>query len=127
MSNYETGRSFEIKAKQYFEEKYQVKFKKGKIRTGFNGGKDREFDLLNHELNIIIECKNFTFTSGKNIPSAKISDFLKEVYKLYISPSKYKKIMCIARHVNDKGVSLKEYILDKYYDFIPDNIEIIEI
>ena len=127
VSNAQKGLEFERIAKKYFEEKHKVKFKKTKIKIGFNGGKLREVDLVNEELKIIIECKNFRYTSGNNVPSAKISDFIKEVYKLYIAPEEYKKIICISKSYNKKGISLKNYILDKYYDFIPETIEVIEI
>ena len=127
ISNYKAGSDFELIAKEHFESIYGVQFKKTKIRTGFGIGKDREFDLVNEDLNIIIECKNFRFTEGNNIPSAKISDFLKEVYKLYIAPKKYKKIICIAKTYNIQGQSLLQYIKEKYYDFIPDDLELIEL
>ena len=128
MNNYQKGRNFELKAKDYFENLYGVEFNSGKILTGLNGGKVRQFDLVNEDNKILIECKNFTFTETGNLPSAKISDFLKEIYKLHLAPDNYKKIMCIAYEYSERrGLTLKEYIVDKYYDFLPDTIEIVEL
>lgn len=128
MNNYQKGRNFELKAKAYFENLYGVEFNSGKILTGLNGGKIRQFDLVNEDSKILIECKNFIFTETGNLPSAKISDFLKEIYKLHLAPVHYKKIMCIAyEHSERRGLTLKEYIVDKYYDFLPDTIEIVEL
>ena len=41
MNNYQKGRNFELKAKDYFENLYGVEFNSGKILTGLNGGKVR--------------------------------------------------------------------------------------
>ena len=128
MNNYQKGRNFELKAKAYFENLYGVEFKSGKILTGLNGGKPRQFDLINEENKILIECKKIKINETGNLPSAKISDFLKEIYKLHLAPNDYKKIMCIAYAYSDtKKITLKEYIVNQYFDFIPDTIEIVEL
>jgi hypothetical protein len=68
MNNYQKGRNFELKAKAYFENLYGVKFNSGKILTGLNGGKLRQFDLINEENMFLIE----TVTSNKQRFNSKL-------------------------------------------------------
>ncbi|MDR1235029.1 MAG: hypothetical protein LBJ97_02985 [Mycoplasmataceae bacterium] len=128
-SNFHKGKHFELFVKQYFKRKEPTwNLCNQKIMTGFYSDREREFDLVDKEKKILIECKYMTFTANGNNPSAKISNFLTDIFKLYIAPKEYRKIICINKSMSkSKNITLCQHIRKNYSDFLPKNIEIIEL
>lgn len=89
--------------------------------------KKRKFDLGLEDPAILVECKSHTWTTGGNIPSAKITVWNESMYYFYISPSGFRKIMVVRRSFSERrGVTLAGYYLRNYDHMIPPNVELWE-
>ena len=92
--------------------------------------KDHAFDLgCNNPSNgkIIIECKSHTWTSGNNVPSAKITVWNEAMYYFYLAPKDYRKVFFILKDYSSKRrETLGEYYIRTYKHLIPEDVEIME-
>lgn len=85
------------------------------------------FDLGCEEQKIIVECKSHRWTTGGNIPSAKMTVWNEVMLYFLASPNHYRKILCVLRHHSEKrGVSLASYYVRIYKHLIPNGVEIWE-
>lgn len=124
--NPKKGRDFEEMVSQSLGERYKTSFKKQSINIGVPP-KAHNFDLVSEDGNIIVECKNYSWTETGNIPSAKIA-FLNEAI-LYLShaPVSSKKIIVLKKdnHLKRKE-SLAEYYVRTYFHLL-DGVMIMEL
>lgn len=114
------GREFEERVCHALEKKYGQSFNKKSIHIGIPS-KAHYFDLISEDGNIIVECKNYSWTVTGNTPSAKIA-FLNEAV-LYLShvPSNSKKIIILRKDNHPKKKeSLAEYYVRTYYFLLKD-------
>ncbi len=89
--------------------------------------KSRKFDLGSEEPPVLVECKSHKWTTGGNIPSAKITVWNEAMYYFHIAPAKYRKIFFVLRDFSAKrGLTLAAYYLRHYAHLIPDDVEIWE-
>ncbi len=73
-SNAHVGKDFEFSAQRFFQSEGLQLNLNVKTLVGIEGiQKDHAFDLGCLEQKIIVECKSHTWTSGNNVPSAKLS------------------------------------------------------
>ncbi|MFA5778782.1 MAG: hypothetical protein WC947_01435 [Elusimicrobiota bacterium] len=124
--NPKKGRDFEKIVRQAVEKRYKTSFKKHSISIG-TPPKAHNFDLVSEDGNIIIECKNYSWTKTGNIPSAKTA-FLNEA-ALYLSytPSTAKKIIILRKDTHRKRKeSLAEYYVRTYYHLL-DKVIVMEL
>ncbi len=116
--NPKRGRDFEEKASHALQKKYGQKFAMKAIGIG-NPPKLHNFDLVSEDDNIIVECKNYSYTETGNVPSAKMA-FLNEAV-LYLSHTSRdaKKIIMIRKDRHSKrGESLADYYKRAYFHLL---------
>ena len=106
------GRDFQILAVEVLSQYFNVGFRiEHPIPIG-NPPKDHKFDLVSDDLQYIGESKNYSWTEGGNIPSAKMGFINEAVFYLQHLPSDKKRFVVMRRDVNEKH---KETLADYYY------------
>lgn len=89
--------------------------------------KEHAFDLGTASQKVIVECKSHKWTSGGNIPSAKMTVWNEAMYYFAIAPTEYRKILFVLKDFNaKKEITLAEYYIKTYEHFIPEGVEIWE-
>ncbi len=131
-SNSHVGETFEEIIREYFQNKYGIKLKKGisiKIGVSSNNIKEHKFDLGTNENNkkILIECKSHTWTQSDHVPNAKMTVWNEAMYYFFLAPKGFKKIFFIEKQYSKKrGKTLGQYYIEKYRHLIPNDVEIWE-
>lgn len=88
--------------------------------------KPHRFDLGSVEQQVVVECKNHTWTKTNNIPSAKITTLREAVFYLRLAPAGYRRILAMKRHTHpDREESLAEYFVRLNQHLLGD-VEVIE-
>lgn len=129
ISNSQVGRDFEDIALNYFKEEGISLIKGVNIPIGVNKYKKiHAFDLGNIQTDsIIVECKSHRWTTGGNVPSAKLTVWNEAMYYFLLAPDNFKKIFFILRDYNSRrGETLGEYYIRQFKHLIPSNVEILE-
>lgn len=124
--NPKNGATFQRLVKEWFMKEYNQTFElEKKIAIG-NPPKDHKFDIACDELNIVIECKRYTWTETGNVPSAKMG-FTNEAafYLSFLSDKYIKYIVMLCAHHPKRTESLAEYYYRTYKHLIG-NIHILE-
>jgi hypothetical protein len=124
-SNARVGRDFEIVAQRVFAERgihlqlgHSVEVGVGSIK------KSHAFDLGCSTQNWLVECKSHTWTSGNNVPSAKLTTWNEAMYYFQSAPPQYKKAMFVLRDLRrGGGESLASYYLRTYEHLVPEGVE----
>ena len=88
--------------------------------------KEHRFDFGNDE--IIVECKDYQWTEGNNVPSAKISTLNEAMLYLYSAPTHYRKMLFLARTERQgaRNETFAEYYWRLHGHFVHDDIELYE-
>ncbi|MEW9699421.1 hypothetical protein [Paenibacillus sp. SI8] len=83
--------------------------------------KDHKFDLVSSDGGVIVETKNYTWTSGNNVPSAKMSVLNEAVFYLQHAPKNTQKVLVINldRHAG-RNETLAEYYVRTYRHLLDD-------
>ena len=125
ISNAHAGRDFEEIAKAVLE-------RKG-IRTRYDvvapvgighRKKPHKFDLGSDDPKVLVECKSHTWTSGDNMPSAKVKNWSEAMYYFHAAPAEYRKIFFIQKSMKrSSGESLGTYYLRTHFHFVPPDVE----
>jgi len=88
VSNAHVGRDFESVAKEIFWQQGILLDSNYSVPVGVADEKKiRHFDLGSDEPPILVECKSHRWTSGTNIPSAKITVWNEAMYYFHLAPS----------------------------------------
>jgi hypothetical protein len=126
ISNARVGADFEIVARDFFMTQGISLLQNHQILVGAgNLKKYRRFDLGSNDPAVLVECKSHAWTSGGNVPSAKLTVWNEAMYYFHISPPQYRKILFALKSV--RGVeSLAEYYVRCYAHMIPPGVEIWE-
>lgn len=124
-SNAQVGKDFEKAAQNFFFKqgvKLDINFK---VSVGVGlVKKDHAFDLGCQTQQIIVECKSHKWTSGNNVPSAKLTVWNEAMYYFVASPKNYRKIMFVLRDFSEKRQqTLAEYYLRTYSHLVPPDVE----
>lgn len=127
MNNTKKGILFELKVKRLLEEKYNCDLLEQEvIKIGFSTLKEHKYDFINSEM--VVECKDYSWTKGNNIPSAKISHLREVMLYFSVTSNRYRKLLVLNRSIRtSNNESLGEYFIRLNNAFIPRNIEIWEI
>lgn len=128
VSNAHVGSDFEETARQIFISQ-GLKFTRNfSLSIGIGKEKkERRFDLGSASPQVIVECKSHRWTSGCNVPSAKMTVWNEAMYYFHMSPKNYRKILFVLRHFNPKKEeTLAEYYIRTYKHLIPKDVEIWE-
>ena len=124
-SNAQAGKDFELAAQAFFQSEGLSLERDIKISVGVESlKKDHAFDLGCLNQKVIVECKSHKWTSGGNIPSAKLTVWNEAMYYFLAAPSGYRKIMFVLRDFSQKrGETLAEYYLRTYSHLVPSGVE----
>lgn len=127
-SNAQVGRDFEEMARRFFAGKGITLSMNHRIPVGIEDQKkEHAFDLGSSSPKVIAECKSHTWTSGNNVPSAKLTVWNEAMYYFTASPPEYRKIFFVLRDERkSNGETLAEYYIRMYSHLIPTSVEIWE-
>ena len=125
ITNAPSGREFEERVRLFFAETGVPLQPQFSVSVGVRKKNTHKFDLGSEDPPMLVECKSYTWTSGGNSPSAKISG-LNEVMLLFsVTPARYRKILFIAKHLR-KNVSLAAHYIKTHGHLIGADVEIWE-
>lgn len=124
-SNAHVGRDFELAAQGFFKKTGLILDRDVKIEVGIESIKKyHAFDLGCMDKKVIVECKSHRWTSGANVPSAKLTVWNEAMYYFVAAPVGYRKIMFVLYDFSEKREeSLAEYYLRTYKHLVPDDVE----
>lgn len=127
-SNTAVGRDFERVAQEVLAREGIPLEPNLKLKIGIeNIWKQRTFDLGSQNLKVIVECKSHRWTSGDNVPSAKMTVWNEAMYFFSLAPISYKKILFVLRDFSEgRKESLAEYYVRTYDHLIPKNVAVLE-
>ena len=125
VSNAHVGTEFEQLAAGYFRSQGIALDYDVPIEIGHNRKKMRRFDLASLKDSVVVECKSHTWTSGGNVPSAKIIVWNEAMYIFTLLPKTFRKILFVTKSLR-KQESLAEYYMRNYGYMVPLDVEIIE-
>jgi hypothetical protein len=87
--------------------------------------KPHRFDLGSAKPPILVECKSHRWTTGDNMPAAKMTVWNEAMYYFYVAPREFRKIMFVLKHER-RAQSLAAYYIRTHGHLIPDGVEIWE-
>ena len=128
ISNAQVGSNFERLARNYFRQiGYGELYSGYSVPIGVTYKKERRFDLGTENPPTLVECKSHTWTSGGNVPSAKLAVWNEAMLFFLLAPKSYRKIMFVLRDFSDKrGETLAEYYIRSYGHLIPGDVVFLE-
>ncbi|MEN6622995.1 MAG: hypothetical protein ABFD50_15795, partial [Smithella sp.] len=92
-----------------------------------NPPKDHKFDLVSEDRQYIGESKNYSWTEGGNVPSAKMGFINEAVFYLQQVPKDKKRFVVLRRDIDEKhSESLAEYYF-RTYKHLLNGVFIVEI
>jgi hypothetical protein len=124
-SNAHVGRDFEKAAKEFFAKKRIMLEEDLKLSIGISKNKkEHSFDLGSKTRNIVVECKSHKWTTGDNVPSAKLTVWNEAMYYFSLVPKKWRKIFFVLKDRSRKrNETLAEYYIRTYSHLIPYGVE----
>lgn len=126
-SNAHVGRAFEELARGYFEKTGVELGKRYKLQIGLRSKKSHEFDLGADRPAVLVECKSHKWTTGRNVPSAKIAQWNEAMYYFHLAPGTFRKILFVLRDYSEqRAETLAEYYVRTHDHLIPNDVEIWE-
>ncbi|WP_238533054.1 hypothetical protein [Vibrio anguillarum] len=127
-SNAHVGREFESAASQFFLSQGITLTPNLKVEVGVSSlKKQHAFDLGCIFQQIIVECKAHKWTTGGNVPSAKLTVWNEAMYYFFTAPAGYRKIMFVLRDFSVKrNETLAQYYIRTYKHLIPNDVELWE-
>lgn len=125
LSNSHVGLDFENKAQLFFEGQGINLEKNLKVLVGVgNIKKNHRFDLGCSDQKILVECKSHRWTTGNNVPSAKLTVWNEAMLYFHSTPTEYRKIMFVLKDTRNKdGETLAQYYIRIYSHLIPGGVE----
>jgi len=104
------GREFQRRAAAMLERYFRVGFRtEHRVAIG-DPPKEHRFDLVSDDLQYVGECKNYSWTEGGNVPSAKMGFINEAVFYLSYLPRETRRFVVMRRDVDTRhGESLAEY------------------
>ena len=127
ISNAGVGTDFEMVVQEWFSNQDVRLQRNYGVEVGVSTKKERKFDLGSSEPPILVECKSHKWTSGDNVPSAKITVWNEAMYYFLLAPAGFRKVLFVLRDFSEKrGESLAEYYVRNHSHLIPDDVEILE-
>ena len=104
------GREFEALASTLLTTFFGVQFQNGYAIEIGDPPKKHRFDLVSTDLNIIGECKNYSWTETGNIPSAKMAFLNEAVFYLQHLKNTQNRFLVLRKDIHERHVeTLAEY------------------
>lgn len=127
-SNAQVGNDFELLAQRFFGNRGIELERNHVVEVGIGTlKKSHAFDLGCSSRKWLVECKSHRWTTGHNIPSAKLTVWNEAMYYFYAAPAGYKKVLFVLRDLRrGSGESLACYYLRTYGHLIPGGVELWE-
>ncbi len=89
--------------------------------------KNHKFDLVSSDSNFVGECKNYSWTEGSNVPSAKMGFVNEAVFYLSLLPKVKAKFIVMRKDINlRRNETLAEYYYRTYHHLLYE-IKVFEI
>lgn len=127
ISNSHVGKEFEKIVKRYLERQELSLQSSYPLEIGLNKKKIHKFDIGSHSPKVIVECKSHRWTTGDNMPSAKLTVWNEAMFYFLISPKEYRKLLFVLKDFNPRRrETLAEYYIRTNYHLIPEDVEIWE-
>lgn len=125
ISNAYGGRAFEGVAQEFFARRGLHLQSNLSVAVGVGQVKKHHaFDLGSNEPKVLVECKSHRWTSGGNIPSAKLTVWNEAMYYFHVAPVGYRRIMFVLKDLRrGNGESLVHYYLHIYGHLVPEGVE----
>ena len=125
ISNAHVGREFESAVSKFFLSQGIELVSNLKVEVGVSDlKKQHAFDLGCIDKQIIVECKAHKWTTGGNVPGAKLTVWNEAMYYFYIAPVGFKKMMFVLRDFSAKrNETLAQYYIRNYKHLIPNDVE----
>ena len=125
-SNTGKGNQFQLKCKAAFQNLLGRPMEE-EVSMPALGGKPHKFDLATHERDVVVECKAFTWTSGGNVPSAKITTLREAVQYLRSIPATSVPYLVISKaSLREKTETLGQYFVRLNEDMLG-NVNVLEM
>ena len=127
-SNSQVGNDFELLTQQFFASTGVELKRNHSVSIGIaETTKPHAFDLGCESRKLLVECKSHRWTSGHNIPSAKLTVWNEAMYYFHAAPTEYRKILFVLRDLRrGTGESLAKYYVRTYGHLIPTGVELWE-
>ena len=106
------GKNFQSIAAEVLGYHFQVKFQTEHPIPIGNPPKNHKFDLVSDNGKYVGECKNYSWTEGGNVPSAKMGFINEAVFYLQHLPSDKYRFVVLRRDIDNKHT---ETLADYYY------------
>lgn len=128
-SNAHVGRAFEARARKVLADRGLRLGPGHKVPCGLGAvRKSHAFDLGSDNPKVIVECKSHTWTSGGNVPSAKMKNWAEAMFYFHMAPPNYRKLFFVERSVRPgRSESLLSYFLRTQAHMIPPTVEFWEL
>ena len=128
-SNSHVGRAFEVRARMVLAEHGLRLESDHKVPCGLSTvRKSHAFNLGSESLRVIVECKSHTWTSGGNVPNAKMKNWAEAMFYFHMAPRHYRKIFFVERSMRPgRSESLLSYFLRTQAHMIPPDVEFWEL
>ena len=128
VSNAHVGRDFESVAKEYFRQQGISLDSNYSVPVGVaSAKKNRQFDLGAAEPAVLVECKSHRWTTGGNVPSAKITVWNEAMYYFHLAPPEFRKVLFVLRDFSEKrDETLAAYYARNYGHLVPLDVDILE-
>lgn len=128
ISNAHVGRAFEELAVSALDATGLSVRKDFSVELGVGSRKkSHKFDLGSSSPPVLVECKSHRWTSGNNVPSAKVTVWNEAMYYFHCAPEEFRKIMFVLRDERKTGgETLASYYIRTYEHLIPEGVEIWE-
>lgn len=129
ISNAHVGRAFELRAQKILAEYGLALTLNHKVPCGLrNLKKDHAFDLGAETPKVIVECKSQTWTSGGNVPSAKMKNWAEAMFYFHMAPPDYRKIFFVVQSLRaGREETLLDYFRRTQAHMIPHDVEFWEL
>lgn len=119
-------REFEVAVACALEQKFGATFSSKKMPIG-NPPKDHNFDLVSADGKVVAECKNYSWTEGGNVPSAKMAFVNEAVFYLQHLPPDVTRYVILRKDMSDaRGTTLAEYY-HRMYRHLLDKVAVLEL
>lgn len=126
-SNSAKGKAFQIAAATFLGQHFGTQFQiEQPIAIGIPP-KQHRFDFVSRDLGYVGEAKDFAWTEGNNVPSAKIATINEAVLYLQHLPQATVRFVVMPRRTHPKrSESVAEYYF-RTYQHLLDSVRVIEI